>query len=217
MKQYYLGIEFGSTRVKAVLIDGEHRIVKSGDYTWKSSLENGVWTYHMEDVQTGLRTAIRNLGELPGAVSAMGISGMMHGYLAFDKDWNLLAPFRTWQNTMTGEAAEQLTAEFGFNIPQRWSIAHLYQAILMLENEEECYHFFQDLCTISELRSMEQRFEVAMLLNDGMIYNDILEKTGVSSATISRVNRCLLNGAGGYESILDKIQAQREKQGDEQL
>ena len=130
MKQYYLGIEFGSTRVKAVLIDGEHRIVKSGDYTWKSSLENGVWTYHMEDVQTGLRTAIRSLGELPGAVSAMGISGMMHGYLAFDKDWNLLAPFRTWQNTMTGEAAEQLTAEFGFNIPQRWSIAHLYQAIL---------------------------------------------------------------------------------------
>ena len=130
MKQYYLGIEFGSTRVKAVLIDGEHRIVKSGDYTWKSSLENGVWTYHMEDVQTGLRTAIRNLGELPGAVSAMGISGMMHGYLAFDKDWNLLAPFRTWQNTMTGEAAEQLTAEFGFNIPHRWSIAHLYQAVL---------------------------------------------------------------------------------------
>ena len=110
MKQYYLGIEFGSTRVKAVLIDGVHRIVKSGDYTWKSSLENGVWTYHMEDVQDGLRTAIRNLGELPGAVSAMGISGMMHGYLAFDKDWNLLAPFRTWQNTMTGEAAEQLTA-----------------------------------------------------------------------------------------------------------
>ena len=87
----------------------------------------------------------------------------------------------------------------------------------MLENEEESYHFFQDHCTISELRSMEQRFEVAMLLNDGMIYNDILEKTGASSATISRVNRCLLNGAGGYESILDKIQAQREKQGDEQL
>ena len=130
MKQYYLGIEFGSTRVKAVLIDGEHRIVKSGDYTWKSSLENGVWTYHMEDVQAGLRTAVRNLGELPGAISAMGISGMMHGYLAFDKDWKLLAPFRTWQNTMTGEAAERLTAEFGFNVPQRWSIAHLYQAVL---------------------------------------------------------------------------------------
>lgn len=98
MKQYYLGIEFGSTRVKAVLIDGEHRIVKSGDYTWKSSLENGVWTYHMEDVQTGLRTAIRNLGELPGAVSAMGISGMMHGYLPSTRTgtcWLRSAPGRT--------------------------------------------------------------------------------------------------------------------------
>ena len=88
----------------------------------------------------------------------------------------------------------------------------LYKAILMLENEEECYHFFQDLCTISELRSMEQRFEVAMLLNDGMIYNDILEKTGASSATISRVNRCLLNGAGGYESVLEKMREQEEKE-----
>ena len=81
----------------------------------------------------------------------------------------------------------------------------LYRAILKLETEEECYNFFQDLCTISELRSMEQRFEVAMLLNDGMIYNDILEKTGASSATISRVNRSLLGGYGGYESILEKM------------
>ena len=95
--------------------------------------------------------------------------------------------------------------------------AALYQALLTLKTPEECYAFFEDLCTVSEQMAMEQRFEVAMLLNDGMIYNDILEKTGASSATISRVNRCLLNGAGGYESILDKIQAQREKQGDEQL
>ena len=102
MKQYFLGIEFGSTRIKAVLLDEKHAIVKSGDYTWKSSLENGVWTYHMEDVQEGLRTAIRNLGKLPGKISAMGVSGMMHGYLAFDNDWNLLSPFLTWQNTMTG-------------------------------------------------------------------------------------------------------------------
>ena len=81
----------------------------------------------------------------------------------------------------------------------------LYRAILKLENEEECYRFFQDLCTISELRSMEQRFEVAMLLNNGMIYTDILEKTGASSATISRVNRSLMGGAGGYESVLEKM------------
>ena len=86
----------------------------------------------------------------------------------------------------------------------------LYRAILALETEEECYAFFQDLCTISELRSMEQRYEVASLLNDGMIYNDILEKTGASSATISRVNRSLIYGNGGYESVLEKM---KEKEG----
>ena len=86
----------------------------------------------------------------------------------------------------------------------------LFDAILSLETREECYNFFQDLCTISELRSMEQRYEVASLLNDGMIYNDILEKTGASSATISRVNRSLIYGNGGYESVLEKM---KEKEG----
>ena len=81
----------------------------------------------------------------------------------------------------------------------------LYRAILTLETPEECYQFFQDLCTISELRAMEQRYEVAALLNEGMIYQEILEKTGASSATISRVNRSLINGAGGYESVLEKM------------
>ena len=81
----------------------------------------------------------------------------------------------------------------------------LYQAIMTLKNEEECYRFFQDLCTISELRSMEQRFEVAKLLSEGMIYTDILDKTGASSATISRVNRSLLGGTGGYESVLERL------------
>ena len=88
----------------------------------------------------------------------------------------------------------------------------LFDAILSLETREECYNFFQDLCTISELRSMEQRYEVASLLNDGMIYNDILEKTGASSATISRVNRSLIYGAGGYESVLEKMREQEEKE-----
>ena len=86
----------------------------------------------------------------------------------------------------------------------------LYRAILTLKNDEECYNFFQDLCTVSELRSMEQRYEVATLLNDGMIYNDILERTGASSATISRVNRSLIYGNGGYESVLEKM---KEKEG----
>lgn len=84
----------------------------------------------------------------------------------------------------------------------------LYRAILTLETPEECYQFFQDLCTISELRAMEQRYEVATLLNEGMIYQEILEKTGASSATISRVNRSLINGAGGYESVLEKMKDQ---------
>ena len=87
----------------------------------------------------------------------------------------------------------------------------LYRAILTLKNEEECYSFFQDLCTVSELRAMEQRFEVASLLDDGMIYNEILERTGASSATISRVNRSLLNGAGGYENVLERMKEQEEK------
>ena len=87
----------------------------------------------------------------------------------------------------------------------------LYRAILALETEEECYAFFQDLCTIAELRSMEQRYEVATLLNNGLIYNDILERTGASSATISRVNRSLLNGAGGYENVLERMKEQEDK------
>ena len=128
-KNVYVGIEFGSTRIKAVAIDEKHIPVSSGDYTWKSSYENGIWTYDLAEVWTGLKTALAGV-ENRGSTKAMGISGMMHGYLAFDKDWNLLVPFRTWQNTITGQAAEELTALFGFNIPQRWSIAHLYQAIL---------------------------------------------------------------------------------------
>ena len=87
----------------------------------------------------------------------------------------------------------------------------LYKAILLLKDEQECYEFFQDLCTVSELRAMEQRFEVASLLDDGMIYNEILERTGASSATISRVNRSLLNGAGGYENVLERMKEQEDK------
>jgi TrpR-related protein YerC/YecD len=87
----------------------------------------------------------------------------------------------------------------------------LYKAIMTLKTEEECYRFFQDLCTISELRSMEQRFEVAKLLSEGMIYTDILDKTGASSATISRVNRSLLGGTGGYENVLERLKEQGEE------
>ena len=124
-----LGIELGSTRIKAVAINSDHAPVSSGDYTWKSAYENGIWTYDLAEVWKGLKTALAGV-ENRESVRAAGVSAMMHGYLAFDKDWNLLVPFRTWQNTITGQAAEELTALFGFNIPQRWSIAHLYQAVL---------------------------------------------------------------------------------------
>lgn len=125
----FIGIELGSTRIKAVVIDENHAPISSGDYTWKSTCENGIWTYSLDEVWKGLKTALSNV-EHRDSAAAVGISAMMHGYLAFDKDWNLLVPFRTWQNTITGQAAEKLTSFFGFNIPQRWSIAHLYQAIL---------------------------------------------------------------------------------------
>ena len=125
----FLGIELGSTRIKAVAIDQAHIPVSSGDYTWKSSYENGIWTYGLDEVWKGLKAALSGV-ENRDTIRGMGVSAMMHGYLAFDKDWNLLTPFRTWQNTITGPAAAELTELFGFNIPQRWSIAHLYQAVL---------------------------------------------------------------------------------------
>lgn len=133
-----LGIEFGSTRIKAVLINEANEPLASGSFDWENSYDNGVWTYPIEQVWEGLQGAFAKLkanvfekyGVKLESTGAIGISGMMHGYLAFDKEGNLLAPFRTWRNTITAKAAEELTAEFNFNIPQRWSIAHLYQAIL---------------------------------------------------------------------------------------
>ena len=137
-----LGIELGSTRIKAVLIDENHLPIASGSYSWQNRLEDGVWTYPLEAALEGIRACYRDLnadvqakfGQPLRRVAAIGISGMMHGYLVFDKDGNQLAPFRTWRNTITAPAAEKLTDLFRFNIPQRWSIAHLYQAILNGEN-----------------------------------------------------------------------------------
>ena len=133
-----LGIEFGSTRIKAVLIGPDHSPLASGGHNWENRLEDGVWTYHLEDVWTGLQDCYRSLteevlhryGEKLTRVGALGFSAMMHGYLAFDGLGNLLVPFRTWRNTMTAPAAAELTQLLSFNIPQRWSIAHLDQAIL---------------------------------------------------------------------------------------
>ena len=133
-----LGLELGSTRIKCVLIGEDHAPIASGDHTWENRLENGVWTYHMDDVWAGIQDAYAALkadvesryGVKLTRLAALGVSAMMHGYLPFDKDGKQLCEFRTWRNTMTADAAEALTTLFDFNIPQRWSIAHLYQAIL---------------------------------------------------------------------------------------
>ena len=152
--QAVLGIELGSTRIKAVLIGPDHAPIASGDHGWENRYENGVWTYHMDDVWEGLRDAYASLcagveekyGVKLTKVAAMGFSAMMHGYLPLDGNGELLSPFRTWRNTMTAQAAEELTARFGFNIPQRWSIAHLYQAIL---NGEEHVKDIVSLTTLA--------------------------------------------------------------------
>ncbi len=136
-----LGIEFGSTRIKAVLIDEDHTSIASGSYDWENRYANGVWTYPLEDVWTGLQESYRKLSKevfenynTPlQTIGAIGFSAMMHGYMAFDKGGNLLVPFRTWRNTTTAQAATALTELFQFNVPHRWSIAHLYQAILNKE------------------------------------------------------------------------------------
>jgi sugar (pentulose or hexulose) kinase len=134
----YLGIELGSTRIKAVLIDKAAGPIASGSHTWENRLENGIWTYSLDDIWAGVRACYAELaadvrekfGMQLETIGAIGISAMMHGYMAFGGDGRLLAPFRTWRNTTTAEASERLTGLFGFNVPQRWSIAHLYQAIL---------------------------------------------------------------------------------------
>ena len=137
-----LGIEFGSTRIKAVLIDDTYRTIASGDYGWASHLEHGLWRYTVEEIWKGLQTAYAEMagdveaayGEKLTHIGHIGFSAMMHGYLAFDEAGELLVPFRTWQNTNTHEAHEKLSELFQYNIPERWSIAHLYQCVL--DNEE---------------------------------------------------------------------------------
>ncbi len=148
--QTVIGIELGSTRIKTVLIDGDNAPIASGSHDWENSYVNNIWTYSLEDIWKGLQDSylkmVHNVKEQYGVslqtVASIGISAMMHGYMVFDKDEKLLTPFRTWRNNITGPASEALTKLFNYPIPQRWSIAHLYQAILNRETH------------ISEIRTM---------------------------------------------------------------
>lgn len=148
-----LGIEFGSTRIKAVLVDDKNNLIGTGGHSWENKYENGVWTYSLDDIWGGLQDCYSQLaqnvkdkyGVTIETVGSIGFSAMMHGYMAFDKENKLLVPFRTWRNTITEEAAGKLTELFGFNIPQRWSIAHLYQAILNGEEHVKDIAYFTTL------------------------------------------------------------------------
>ena len=137
-----IGIEFGSTRIKAVMVDDAGTPIAEGSHDWENQYVDGIWTYSLDMIWAGLKDAYSVLrkdveakfGTTIKTTGAIGISAMMHGYMPFDKEGKLLVPFRTWRNTITEEAARELTSEFGFNIPQRWSIAHLHQAILNKES-----------------------------------------------------------------------------------
>lgn len=148
-----LGIELGSTRIKAVLVDSSLETITSGSFEWENQLVDGIWTYSLENVWAGLQESYRQMavevkekfGEELTTIGSIGFSAMMHGYLAFDKKNELLVPFRTWRNAITEEAEEKLTEAFQYNIPQRWSIAHLYQAILNKEEHVSDVGFFTTL------------------------------------------------------------------------
>lgn len=153
LEKYVIGIELGSTNIKAVLIDENHAPVASGTHGWENQLDNGIWTYSLEAVWSGLQDcyaklkadAKQKLGVTLTKVGAIGFSAMMHGYMAFDAKGELLVPFRTWRNTITAQAASELTQLFHYNIPQRWSIAHLYQAILNGEAHVKDVSYFTTL------------------------------------------------------------------------
>lgn len=192
-----LGIEFGSTRIKAVLIDEAHNPIASGDYEWENRLEQGIWTYSLEDIWKGLQESYAKMaadaGERYGAtitkIGAIGFSAMMHGYMAFDKAGKLLVPFRTWRNSITGEAAKALTEFFQYNIPERWSIAHLYQALL---NGEEHVKDIDYLTTLAGYIHWQLTGEKVLGVGDasGMFPIDIQRKN-YDAGMIEKFDRLL--------------------------
>ncbi|HOH94924.1 MAG TPA: FGGY family carbohydrate kinase, partial [Bacilli bacterium] len=132
----YLGIEFGSTRIKGIVLNDNFEVIASGSYIWQSTLKDGYWTYDLNEVWVGMNAVIDEIAKTINVkeIKSLGVSAMMHGFLPFDKNGKLLTPFRTWKNTNTTVAATELSKQFAFNIPLRWSIAHLYQAYLDKES-----------------------------------------------------------------------------------
>src|SRR3954447_21660852 len=207
-----LGIELGSTRIKAVLVGPDHAPLAVGSHDWENQFVDRLWTYSLEAVWAGVQQSFAALAddvrqrhgvELAG-VGALGVSAMMHGYLAFDADGELLTPFRTWRNTNTGRSAERLSAEFGVNIPHRWSVAHLYQAIL---DGEEHVGRLAPLTTLAGYVHWQLTGEKVLGVGDasGMFPIDV--GTGGYDATMLARFDQLVAGAGVKLTLADLLPA----------
>lgn len=182
-----LGIELGSTRIKAVLVTDDFHTIATGSYGWENKFENGIWTYSLDEVWNGIQQSYRQIAadvqskyHTPlNKISAIGVSAMMHGYLVFSGNGTLLTPFRTWRNNITEQAANELTELFQFNIPQRWSIAHLYQAIL---NNESHVNDIRFMTTLAGYVHWKLSGEMLLGIGDASGVFPIDEATGTYSA-----------------------------------
>lgn len=216
-----LGIEFGSTRIKAVLVTQDNIPAASGSHEWENRLENNIWTYSLDDIWSGLQDAYAQMaadvkekyGVTLTTIGAIGFSGMMHGYMAFDKEEKLLVPFRTWRNTITEEAAEKLTEQFCYNIPQRWSIAHLYQAILNGEEHVKEIAFFTTLAGYIHWKMTGQKV-LGVGEASGMFPIDV-ETKDFNKRMIEQFNGLIAekNYPWKLEEIMPKVMVAGEKAG----
>ncbi len=216
-----LGIEFGSTRIKAVLIDETHAPIAMGTWDWENRLEGNIWTYSLEDIWNGLQGCYRSLAEDVQSkygvalkrTGSIGFSGMMHGYMAFNKEGELLVPFRTWRNTITEEACKKLIPVFSFNIPQRWSIAHLYQAILNKEPHVKDIAFFTTLAGYIHWKLSGEKV-LGVGEASGMFPIDS-EKCDFNRCMVGQFDELIKDQGFGWklEEILPKVLSAGEKAG----
>ena len=216
-----LGIELGSTRIKAVLIDQENKPIAQGSHTWENQLVDGLWTYSVEAVWYGLqdcyadlRANVKSLYDTEiETLAAIGVSAMMHGYMAFNEKEEILVPFRTWRNTNTGQAAAALSELFVYNIPLRWSISHLYQAIL---DNEEHVPSINYLTTLAGFVHWQITGQKVLGIGDasGMLPIDLITKN-YSSEMVDKFDRLI--APKGYDwklrDILPKVLSAGENAG----
>jgi len=220
--QTTIGIELGSTRIKTVLIGPDNAPIASGSHDWENSYVNNIWTYSLEDIWSGVQSSYRKMAESVKeqfgvdikTTGAIGFSAMMHGYMVFDKSGNLLTPFRTWRNNITGQASEELTKLFNYPIPQRWSIAHLYQAIL---NKEEHISQISYLTTLAGYIHWKLTGRKVLGIGEASgVFPIDLETKNFNSKMIEQFNHLIssLNLPWKLEDILPDVLIAGEKGGE---